>query len=134
MMPRAALGNSATEKPLGTRHREQGTDTHTASRFTRDGDIVGVATKGGTVLLHPQQGRDLIEQSQVDDAIAESKKAIDAEAVVDGHADDPVTGKARTVIGRNSSRAIGKGTAVYPDEHRQFALRGGRSGSPDIEV
>ena len=105
-MRRPALGDGAPEQPLGTGHGQQRADAHRASRLAKDGDVAGIATEGGDVLLHPLQGGDLVEQAAVGVSVAQIEEALGADPVVDGHADDAVAGEATAVIPGRRTRSV----------------------------
>ena len=100
LMRRAALRDRAPEQPLGAGHGEQGADAHRAGRLAEDGDVAGVTAEGGDVLPHPLQGRDLVEQADVGDAVAQVEEPVGADPLVDGHADDAVAGEVAAVVRR----------------------------------
>ena len=57
VMSRPTLGDGAPEQPLGTGHGQQRADAHRTSRLAEDGDVAGIATKGGDILPYPLRGR-----------------------------------------------------------------------------
>src|SRR5579883_1174137 len=98
MVSCSALSDAAAKEARSGRHRHQCADAHPASRFAKDGDVVGITAEVGNVFLHPGEGCDLIEHTEVGNAIPKIEEAIGSQAIVDGDADDPVLGEARAII------------------------------------
>lgn len=69
--PRDALRDGALEESAGSRHREERGDRAGTRALPEDGDPAGIASKGCDVLVHPLQGRDLVEQPAIDGVPAE---------------------------------------------------------------
>ena len=131
-MGTAALDDGAAEQPLGARHGEQRADAQRAGGFAEDGDVAGIAAEGGDIVAHPFERRDLVEQAEVGDAVAEVEEAFGADAVVDGHADDAVAGEAAAVVpGAGAGAVILVHAARDPDHHRQ--VRRAQVLGPDVE-
>jgi len=88
LVGRTTLQDCPAEQPLRAGHGEQHADAHRTGRLTEDGDVGGVAAERGDVLLHPLQGGDLVEQTQVGVAVAvaEVEEALGTETIVQGHA------------------------------------------------
>src|SRR5438874_2087155 len=131
----SALSDGAAEQTPGARHREQRTDAHAASRFTKDRDVVRVASEGCDVFLHPAKGGDLVKQTEVGVSlaqIAQEEEAVYAQAIVDGDAYHTIAGEATAVIRCYRARPIGERAPMNPDHHWQPGLP--RVGGPDIEV
>src|SRR6059058_141009 len=119
-MSRPTLSDSTLEQPLGTGHGQQRADAHPSSRLAKDGDVAGIATEGGDILLHPLEGSDLVEQAAVGVSLAQGEKALGTDPIVDGDADDAAAGEMTAVIpGRRTSCVILKQTASNPDHHRE---------------
>lgn len=95
---RPAFHDRSVEQPLGARHRQQRGDAHGAGRFAEDGHLAGVPAQGPDVLLHPFQRSDLIEETQVSNAIAQVEEALGAHSVIDGHARHAVAGEPAAVL------------------------------------
>src|SRR5712691_3170492 len=126
------LGDGAAEQSLSAGHREQRADAHPASRLAKDRDIIGIAPKGGDILLHPGKGGDLVKQTEVGVTFPQEKEAVHSQAVVESDAHDPITGKVTAVIRWYRTCPVGERAAMNPDHHRQPGLSG--VGSPNIEV
>jgi len=60
--------------------------------------LAGVPAQGPDVLLHPFQRSDLIEETQVSNAIAQVEEALGAHSVIDGHARHAVAGEPAAVL------------------------------------
>src|SRR6266567_8981172 len=127
-----ALSYGAAEQTPGARHREQRAHAHAACRFTKDRDVVRVASKGCDVFLHPVKGGDLVKQTEVGVSVAQEEEAVYTQAIVDGDAYHAIAGEATAVIRCYRARSIGERAPMNPDHHRQPGLP--RFGSPDIEV
>src|SRR5260370_10949788 len=128
----STLGDGPAEETSCARHREEGGNTHAASRLAKDGDVLRITAEGSDILLHPDEGRDLVEQAEVGALVTQVEEAVRAEAVVDGHADDSVAGEATAIIIGYGTRPVRKSTAMNPDHDGQpdpAEVRG-----PDIEV
>ncbi len=93
---------------------------HPSSRLAKDGDIARITTEGGDVLLHPLEDSDLVEQAAVGVSLAQREEALGPDPIVDGHADDAISGETTAVIpGRRTSSVILKQTASNPDHHQE---------------
>src|SRR6266851_878071 len=128
----STLGDGPVEETRCARHREQRSDAHAASRLAKDGDVLRITTEGSDILLHPDEGRDLVEQAEVGALVTQVEEAVHAETVVDGHADHSVAGEATAIIIGYGTRPVRKSTAMNPDHDGQpdpAEVRG-----PDIEV
>src|SRR5258708_6082994 len=128
----STLGDGPAEETSCARHREEGGNTHAASRLAKDGDVLRITAEGSDVLLHPDEGRDLVEQAEVGALVTQVEEAVHAETVVDGHADHSVSGEATAIIIGYGTRPVRKSTAMNPDhdwEPNSPKVRG-----PDIEV
>src|SRR5260370_33081815 len=128
----STLGDGPAEETRCARHREQGGNAHAASRLAKDGDVLRITTEGSDILLHPDEGRDLVEQAEVGALVTQVEEAVHAETVVDGHADHSVSGEATAIIIGYGTRPVRKSTAMNPDhdwEPNSPKVRG-----PDIEV
>src|SRR5205085_12581880 len=101
-----ALSYGAAEQTPGARHREQRAGAHAAGRFTKDRDIVRVASEGCDVFLHPAKGCDLVKQTKVGVSIAQEEEAIHAQAVIDGGAYHAIEAEATAVIRCYRARPI----------------------------
>src|SRR2546423_14640495 len=113
----SALSDGAAEQTPGARHREQRADAHAASRFTKDRDVVRIASEGCDVFLHPAKGCDLIKQTEVGNSIAQEEEAVHAEAIVDGDAYHTITGETTALIRWYRARPIGERPPMNPDHH-----------------
>src|SRR5260370_29080672 len=110
----STLGDGPAEETSCARHREEGGNTHAASRLAKDGDILRITAEGSDVLLHPDEGRDLVEQTEVGALVTQVEEAIHAEAVVDGHADHSVAGAANAIIVGHGTTPVRKSTPINP--------------------
>lgn len=110
-------------------------DAHRVSRFAKHSDVAGIAAKSRNVLLHPRQrGQrgELVKQAEVGQTGTQVEESVDANAVVDGHADHAVAREPTAVVHGRCTRAMLESTASDPDHHR---LRGRpQTGRPDVEV
>src|SRR5260370_7327974 len=111
----STLGDGPVEETRCARHREQRSDAHAASRLAKDGDVLRITTEGSDILLHPDEGRDLVEQAEVGALVTQVEEAVHAETVVDGHADHSVSGEATAIIIGHGTRPVRKSTAMNPD-------------------
>jgi hypothetical protein len=132
VVTRAALGDDPLEKTLGARHREKRRHAHAAGRLAEDGDVGVVPPESGDVVPHPFQCRDLVEQAEVGDSVAQEQEAVDAEPVVDADQDHAIAREPAAIVVRHSSGSVGEGAAVDPDHRRQPGGR--RVGRPDVQV
>jgi hypothetical protein len=130
VMRRPALRDRPPEQPLRAGHGEQGADAHRAGRLTEDGDVGGITAEGGDVLPHPLQGRDLVQQADVRDAVAQSEEPFGPWTPVDDHADDAVPGEMTAVVCHR--RADLEHAALDPHHDRQPGCP--RVRRPDVEV
>src|ERR1700736_5427504 len=128
----SALSDGAAEQAPGARHREQRADAHAAGRFTKDRDVVRVASEGCDVFLHPAKGCDLVKQTEVGVSIAQEEEAVYPQAIVDGDAYHTIAGEATGLIRCYRACPICERAPVNPDHHRQPGLP--RVRGPDIEV
>src|ERR1700694_3950433 len=126
------LGDGPTEETRCLGHRQQRGNAHPARRLAKDRDVRGITPEGGDVLLHPGERGDLIEQTEVSNAVSQVEEAIGSETIVDGDADDSIAGETRAIIGWHGSRSVGKGATMNPDHDRQPRLSQVRG--PDIKV
>src|SRR6266496_3864408 len=131
-MARPTLGDGSAEETCCPGHRHQRGDAHPARRLAKDRDVRGITTEGGDVLLHPGECGDLIEQTEVGNAVSQEEEAIGSETIVEGDADDSIAGETRAIIGWHGSRSVGKGAPMNPDHDRQPRLS--QVWGPDIEV
>src|SRR5258708_12926732 len=128
----STLGDGPVEETRCARHREQRSDAHAASRLAKDGDVLRITTEGSDILLHPDEGRDLVEQAEVGALVTQVEEAVHAETVVDGHADHSVAGEATPIIVGHGTKPVRKSTAMNPDHDRDPNSPAARG--PDIEV
>jgi hypothetical protein len=84
--------------PAASGHRQQRGHAHRPGRLAGDGHSPRVTAERGDVLLHPPQGRELVEQAEVGDAVAQEQETLRGQPVVDGHADHAVPGERRAVV------------------------------------
>src|SRR5450759_1476335 len=61
----AALQDRALEETLCRWHPQQGSNAHRPRRLAHHRHLVGITSEGGDILVHPLEGRDLIEQAAV---------------------------------------------------------------------
>lgn len=87
------MHDSALEQPLGPGHGEERRDAHCTSRRPEHGDFPGITAEYGYVLLHPLERGDLVEETQVGDAIGKVEEAFGAHSVIYAHAHNSVAGK-----------------------------------------
>jgi hypothetical protein len=119
IMRRPTLCDGATEQPLGTGYGKQHPDADSSGGFAKDGNVVGITAESSDIFLHPLEGGDLIEQTEVGGPVTEIEEAIGSDPVVDGYTDDAIAGKAAAVIpGRRTRRVKFKCSAGNPDHHR----------------
>src|SRR4249919_46941 len=97
-MSRPTLGDSPVKQPLDTGHGQQHADAHRTSRLAKDGDVAGIATKGGDILPYPLEGSDLVEQGAVGVSLVQREEAVGTDPVIDGHAHDAVAGETTAII------------------------------------
>ncbi len=117
------MGDGTPEEAAGPVHHHQAGDRSRPGRLAGHGDVGGVATECGDVLLDPVQGGHLVEQAPVvgvGDIVAgwDVAEALEAESVVEGHYDESGAGQCGAVevgLGRGPK---GVGTAVDPDQDR----------------
>src|SRR5437764_9398584 len=117
-----ALGDGTVEQTSGARHREQRAHAHAACRFTKDRDVVRVASKGCDVVLHPAKGGDLVKQTEVGVSVAQEEEAVYAQAIVDGDTYYAIAGEATAIIRCYRARSICERAPMNPDHHRQSGL------------
>ena len=79
---------------------------------------------------HPLEGRDLVEQPHVGDAVVEVEEALGAGPPVDHDADDAVASEAAAVVRRRGAEL--EHAALDPHHHRQPGRL--RVGRPEVEV
>src|SRR5258708_37655975 len=94
----STLGDGPAEETSCARHREEGGNTHAASRLAKDGDVLRITAEGSDVLLHPDEGRDLGEQPAIGALGTQVEEAVHAETAVDGHPDHPVSRHPTAII------------------------------------
>ncbi len=93
----AALQDRALEQPPGSRHREQRADGHRARGLAEDGDASGISAESGDIVVHPFQGRDLIEQGDIGHVV-EEEESFGAQPVVERDEDHSVAGEGTAVV------------------------------------
>jgi hypothetical protein len=114
------------------RHGQQRGDAHRASRLAEHRDVGGIAAEGSDVIAHPGQGRDLVEQADVRVFVAGIQEAVGANAVIDRHADDPISCESAAVVpGRCPGAVELEHAARNPDHHRLSGR--GHARRPDIQ-
>ena len=91
-----------------------------------------VAAERGDVLLDPPQRRHDVEQAAVGRRVVEQQEAVDAQPVVERHADGAVAGEGAAVVGRDRAAAVAVRAAVDPHQHGQALAAA--LGGPDVEV
>mmetsp|Transcript_5612 Transcript_5612/g.10621 ORF Transcript_5612/g.10621 Transcript_5612/m.10621 type:complete len:211 (-) Transcript_5612:409-1041(-) len=124
-----ALHDGAVEQTLVDRVREERADGHSASGLAENGDLVGVAPKGGDVVLDPLQRHALVLDAVVPNCLAVTlrleslvgEKAERAHPVVGGHDDDVlVVSKVLAVVPSELLVvAQNEGPAKDPKHHRK---------------
>src|SRR6266566_1041724 len=105
---------------------------YSASRLTKDRDVIRIATKGRDVLLYPGKGSNLIKQTEIGAPLSQEEEAVHAQAIVDSDAYHPVAREAAAIIRWYRARPIGERAAMNPDHHWQSGLAW--IGRPYIEV
>ena len=137
----AALGDHLVEERLGGGNAHEDVGELGAGGLAPNGDAVGIAAKGGDVVLNPFERGHEIAEGVVGGAVvfrarsspeeAEVEKAKDSQAVRQGDGDDALAGELRSVMDWTEGMAADVASAVDPDEDREraFAFR-----SPDVEV
>jgi hypothetical protein len=128
----STLGDASPEEASSSRHGYQRGDTHPSSRLAKDGDVGRITAEGGDVLLHPGEGSNLVKEAEVGHASPQGEEAVGSQAIVDGDADDPISGEARTIIRWPCPRSVEKGAPMNPDHDWQPCLPQVRG--PDVEV
>jgi hypothetical protein len=93
-MPGSALRDRPAEQAFHPGHRQQRRDAHRPGGLAEYRDVAWIAAEGGDVVLHPLQGRYLVQQAAVGAGAVKEQEAVAAQAVVDGHADDAVAREA----------------------------------------
>ena len=114
-----ALRDGAAKEPGGARHGHQRRDAAGSRGLAEDGDPAGIAAEGDDVVLHPAERGDLIQEPAVGRCSAEVPEALGAQAVVEGHDDDAVTGQRGAVEEGIAGPAVDVASAVDPHHHRQ---------------
>src|SRR6266852_4742441 len=132
MVARPTLGDGSVEETRGPGHRHQRGGAHPARRHAKNRDVSGITPEGGDVLLHPAERGDLVEQTEVGDAVPQVEEAVGSQTIVDGDADDAIAGETRAITGGHGSRSVGKGAPMDPDHDRQ--PRRSQVRRPDVEV
>jgi hypothetical protein len=132
VMGAAALGDGAAEQSLAQRARQQRADAEGAGGLAGDGNLAWVAAEAGDVVLHPLQGRDLIEQT---DGAGVGERRVEggqvgeaegAEPVVDADHDDvAVQREAGAVVPGHRALTVAVAAAVNPYQHRPACVVGG---------
>ena len=97
-MARPTLGDGSAEETSCAGHGHQRGDAHTARRLAKDRDVIGITSEGGDVLLHPGERGDLVEQTEVGNAVPQGEEAVGSQTIVEGDADDSITGETRAII------------------------------------
>ena len=95
-------------------------------RLSGEGDLVRITAETGNVFPHPAEGRYLVFQSQIDDAMIYIVKITEcAEPIRNGHHNDiTFFGKQGAVISRFFSAYGQIGSSVNPHQYRTCALPG----------
>src|ERR1700686_5537292 len=119
MMSSPTLGEGPAEQSSGAGHREQRDNAHAASRFTKDRDVVRVASEGCDILLHAFEGRHLVEQTQVGASMPQEEEAVHPQAIVDGDAYHAIAGETAAIIRGYRARPVCERAAMNPDHHRE---------------
>jgi hypothetical protein len=114
------LHDGAAEQAFRAWHREERGNAHGAGRLAENRDFARIAAESRYIPLHPFERFDLVEKTQVGDAVAQVDEPFGAYPVTDGHAHDPIAGEPTTVIeGHRSSGVELEHAARDPDHHRQ---------------
>src|SRR6266566_410913 len=92
------LGDNSAKQTFGAGHRQQRGGTHPASRLAEDSDVIRIAAEGRDVLLHPCEGGDLVEQTEIRDTVTKIEESVRSKTVVDGDTYHSIAGEATTVI------------------------------------
>lgn len=116
-------------------------DVLRACGLAEDSDIVGVTAERCDVFVDPLQGEDLIQEAVIaggvlrgfDGECRMSEKAEDAEAVIDRHDKDAVSGQGSVVVKRAWAGTAQVGSTVDPEHHRQ-RLFCRPIGNTDVEI
>ena len=121
MRPNGVLCRIARRnRPRGLRHGHEDRDRGRSRRLPDHRHVVRIAAKGGDIVAHETQRRDLIEQSEI--AVAhprQAQKPQRTKPVVDRNHDHvAVGGKPLAGIPRQRTRSARESTAVDPHQHR----------------
>ncbi len=135
-----ALGDGALEQALRQRRAHESADADGAGRLAEDGHVARVAAEGADVLLHPVQGRYLVQNAVVAAGVLRGlgregrvhQEAERAEPVVDADQHHARPGQRGAVVGLLGPAALVQAAAVHPDHHRAGGIPRPR-GSPDVQ-
>ncbi len=111
---------------------------HCARRLAVDGDVLGIASESGDVLVHPLEGRDLVENADVRRRAsiggqpAQIEETESSEPVVEGDQHDSRACEPGPVVEKRGAGAEHVGTSVQIDHHRPASALGRRA--PDVEI
>ena len=131
-MSGSALEDRPAEQAFCRRHRQQRRDAERPGGLAEYRDIARITAEGGDVLLHPLQGRHLVEQSAVGTGVVQEEEAVAAETVVNGHAYDAVAREAVPGVLGDGPGAVHERASVYPHHDREAGAAGIRG--PDVQV
>ena len=126
-----ALRDRPVEEAGGAGHGHQRGDAAGSRGLAEDGDPAGVSAEGGDVVLDPAERGDLVQEPAVGRRSGEVPEALGAQAVVEGHHDDAVTGQGGAVEEGIAGPAVDVASAVDPHHHRQAG--GAEVGGPDVD-
>ena len=114
-----ALRDRPAKEAGGAGHGHQRRDAAGSRGLAEDGDPTGIAAEGGDVVLDPAERGDLVQEPAVGRRSGEVPEALGAQAVVEGHHDDAVTGQDGAVEEGIAGPAVDVAPAVDPHHHRQ---------------
>src|SRR5690554_6404514 len=137
----ATLRYGALEQAFSQRRSTKHAYRNAAGRFAKDGHLVGVATKGGDVVLDPLQTSNLVEQSVVTGyavgtlgtQLGMGQKAQLSHPIRHTDHHNPLTGQVLAIVYGVRGRSKTEPSPINPHHYRQL-LFGSLGRGPYVEV